>query len=195
MSVEPCGDETGVRPPEPRTANKASFVSGTSASVAKSARVPKGLWKGSVGSLELFVASSVLLEPAPRCSFARARSWKRPESFSKRSFRRRTRPERCSCIRASCCCGEQDASAFSKHFISLSFLGRAEEPCASVSFCLKSPSPLASSIRVRLSVSLSRDLLSGLSLCPKGIALASRHESEANLPPLAIMGKLAQGGV
>lgn len=195
MSVEPCGEETGVWPPDPRTANKTSFVSGTSASVVNSARVPKGLWKGSVGSMELFVASSVLLEPAPRCSFARARSWKRPESFSKRSFRRRTRPERCSCIRVSCCCGEQAASGFSKPFISLSFLGRAEEPCASVSFCLKSPSPLASSIGVWSSVSLSRDLLSGLSLCPEGIALASRHRSEASFPHLAVMGKLAQGGV
>lgn len=74
VSVEPCGDETGVKPPEPRTANKASFVSGTATSVAQSARVPMGLLRGPLESLELFIASSDLAEPAPRCSFARARS-------------------------------------------------------------------------------------------------------------------------
>lgn len=177
VSVEPCGDETGVSPPEPRAASKVSFVNGTAASEEKSVLVPKHFESLSI---ELLLASSVLLEQAARCSLARARSWKRPESFSKRSVRRRTRPDLCNCIRVSCCCDEQTDS---KPFTSFSF----PERFASVSLCLTSPS-------CGVPLSWSRDLLSGLSAFFEGIALASRHTSEESLSHLAVT-ELAQGGV
>lgn len=46
VSVEPCGEDTGVRPPDPSVANKASFVSGTAA-VSVVSCAPNGPEEGS----------------------------------------------------------------------------------------------------------------------------------------------------
>lgn len=98
VSVEPCGDETGVSAPESSTA------SGTD--VQKSAGVPNVPDEEvSIDAEGRFGVSAGSCAALPACS--RKRSWNKPESFSSLSARRLTRPDLCSWSSVSCCCCER----------------------------------------------------------------------------------------
>lgn len=162
VSVEPCGDETGVSAPESSTA------SGTD--VQKSAGVPNIPDEVSIDAEGRFGVSAGPCVAVPACS--RKRSWNKPESFSSLSARRLTRPDLCSWSSVSCCCCE------------LPSLGRPGDLASALSLPVEASFPLTTCSNAVSFVcwrSVFCDWLPDLSLCTEGGIAEAMHESEAGL--------------